>query len=185
MRILGIDPDLHAMGIAYLDTESGYIQVTYASVPIKLKGDKALIAMAKCMRAEIRNVCSINEIHKKPNLVIIEKPELYMGASASPKSITDLSIATGIALQSVEPDGITRAILVEPKKWKGQVPKSVKHRRILDEAKIEYHIDPRGRITPFVECLKNIPRPHWTHCIDAIGLAFWGKERAMSQSPNF
>lgn len=178
MLILGIDPDLHTTGVAVLDTECKTIEVGVAHVSPKRRGDNAIVDMSEALEDLMDCMTMFGDIS------IIEKPELYRGGKASPKSILDLAMVAGIATGHCTAIS-KKTVLVTPKVWKGSVKKEVKHERILREAGISYQVKGGTVIPEDVASVSPVKAKDWTHCIDAIGLAYWGWKRAESGSPNF
>jgi Holliday junction resolvasome RuvABC endonuclease subunit len=162
MRVLGIDPDLHHAGLAIVDdsgvaTRGQRPTVVWAGValaPRKLKGYAAGLAL------EWPQLCDhFDEI-------VVEGQRIYPHSNANPEDIMRLAFAAGVAANQfrVAHEGATPypTMIVEPAQWKGSIPKTVAHARIL------------SRVIIWSEAAKVVAGPHASHVTDAIGIALWG-----------
>jgi hypothetical protein len=61
----------------------------------------------------------------------------------------------------------SRVLCPIPSDWKGSVPKSIHHKRIL------------ARLRVSEEALAHIPKGQQQHVIDAAGLALWAVDRGL------
>jgi hypothetical protein len=90
--------------------------------------------------------------------VLIEEPTIYPHSKADPANIMALQLKVGQLKQLFESRGY-HVELVQPRTWKGQVPKEIHHRRV------------RAALTPAE--LARIPKSHTHDTLDAIGLGLW------------
>jgi hypothetical protein len=179
MLVLGIDPDLHTTGWAAYDSNlRKVIAVGCLKVPRKLTGFDAIEAtMVKC-----RSECWGGIV----NVLVVEGQELYLGNTKNTRSILDLALCAG-ALMGTTYTGSGDILCPKPAEWKGQVPKYIHHKRILDGlgvasyrvgvTKSTFAILPEKdslHLLPDGDRLKN---GDWKHVTDAIGLAIWGAEK--------
>jgi len=89
--------------------------------------------------------------------IVIEEPTLYPHSKARPASVMALQLKVGELKGRFEANGCT-VELVQPRTWKGQVPKAIHNRRAL------------AALTPDEFALAD-GQPH--DVIDAIGLGLW------------
>lgn len=97
--------------------------------------------------------------HTPLDVGLIEVPTIYREASkADPKNIITLAIKVGVWAQVLRTEGRCYEVRgVEPRTWKGQVPKKVHHERIL--AALSDH--------------EQSICPRQPDALDAVGLGLW------------
>lgn len=179
MYYIGVDPDLHHTGVALLD-ENKVLFVRCISIFQKYKGSEASLQMSLALcRPWFDRM--INNAY-----VVVEGQELYLGGGTkNPRNILHLSQVAGACIVTAQ----NQALAIDgnyfpvPSKWKGQVPKQIHQARILQKLdwgykKIGAVLD--GYCYPIDEdglAKDGMPKTHWKHVVDAIGLAQWGKEQ--------
>jgi hypothetical protein len=101
----------------------------------------------------------------RPDVVIIEKMVVYPGMrqKGDQNDLITLSIIGGAAAAALR--GL-ETIFVEPREWKGQVPKAIMSKRIL----AELSADERTKIEKMPASLKH-------NALDAVGLGMWNLGR--------
>lgn len=110
-------------------------------------------------------LCGItNELRYLPGDIVIEKPQVYRAtrSKGDPNDLIDLAILVGRYVERCNGD----VTLVTPAEWKGQVPKHIHARRILDAL-----TDGERRVAT-VESAK-LSKSSRHNMIDAIGLGLW------------
>ncbi len=157
--ILGIDPDTHNTGIC-LHRPNGGCLLDLAHVKHKYTGTRAVIEMAIRLDDVIDNLCRNRDI----KLIIIENQEAYIGRGSVPNRLLVLAQVTGACI-SLCTKYSSNILCPKPKEWKGQVPKDIHNKRVLE--KMGTSEDDLFKGNP-------IPKPQRHHVIDAIGLALWG-----------
>lgn len=118
---------------------------------------------------EISYYASVGEM-LRPDLVVVELPEVYPGLTPRASDIVSLAFIAGRALEKCtrEVQAVERTkvpeLLVLPKQWKGQVPKHIHHQRMFDKY-------------PWLPlAVSGFKKMDQEHVIDAIGLAIYGME---------
>ena len=182
MRVLGIDPDTHDIGFAI--AEGGVVTaISVVRLPTVVKNipqrrDKAIIQLVGSdkLTDTLHTILSTGDIDR----VVIEGQQIYLKSKAKPQDQLYLAQAAGAILARVAdllPEAEIKMPL--PQKWKGTIPKYVKHRRILQDQEGWTYYEENKRILvdqvpEDVELLADVPQAAWTHVIDAMGLAVWG-----------
>jgi hypothetical protein len=95
--------------------------------------------------------------------VIIERPTIYPKMRVPPNDILTLAIRVGRYQEWYESQG-ARVTLVEPRTWKGQVPKPIHHKRILAKL-FTNELRALGEYRTQIDVL------------DAVGLGLWALKR--------
>ena len=125
MRIMGIDPGLRCTGVAWGDLGNPELIQSY-SVRVK----------PSSLQNRISNITAsvINQYLAglAPDVVIIEKPQVYQGhlQKGDPNDLIDLAILVGQLMSSLSFVWLSTILLPTPAQWKGQIPKDIHHRRI-------------------------------------------------------
>lgn len=181
MRVLGLDPDMHHAGIAVVDSGK-LLAVRVVKVSSRLTGEDAVAEMAKAL------CWSLNELvgdYPGISVAVVESQELSMRRireeNIKPQGIINLGQTAGAAV------GILRMLLPHARTlmprpigsravpgWKPSIPKHAHQKRILTAAGIPYEpgkIPTRITRLPEADGVKDIAPSHWSHVIDAIGLA--------------
>jgi len=104
-----------------------------------------------------------------------------------PKNISDLSAFAGLAMGAIQGCFSNLTVFTPtPDEWKGQVPKHIKHNRIVALAgldRVRFALERAG--IPVPASLGRFAREFSgkaSNAIDAIGLALWGKQQDSSLS---
>jgi hypothetical protein len=97
-----------------------------------------------------------------PELVVIEKPQIYGDKERARKSdVADLLYAAGKIA-----DRYAQDVPYLPNEWKGQVPKKIHQDQI------------RARLTVLeLDCLSRLPKKKLIHVLDAVGIGLYHMER--------
>lgn len=183
--VLGIDPDTHNTGLAFLRQTpligtDRRVDVRVARVPKDVTGFEAAVRMAHEVDWELSRdrlpLCC---------LIVVEGQDLYRGgehATKNAESIVRLAFAAGgVASVARRHCGSPHVMVPSPQEWKGSVDKQAHqghtYRRMGWEfekrgtGKSGYAVpinpDVRGEINP----------GDWKHVGDALGLALWGLEQ--------
>lgn len=187
---IGIDPDMHTTGIAAIrDDCKGLKPFLLHASCVKAKGAKngeAVVEMCAAIRdhwLEMIGMCP-------PSGCVafaVEGQELYLGKTKNPRSIMFLAAAAGAALhECVAQYPAAYALFPRPGEWKGQVPKHVCQSRVFTKLGLSYTI--RGnKEKDSAYCVPELTEPlvnstylnpgDWKHVGDAVGLAWWARER--------
>lgn len=113
--------------------------------------------------------CGINAPPKyKFDVVLAERPTCYPNQPEKWPSIVTLSITLGRMLRPYDDLGC-KVVLVEPRTWKGQIPKSV-HHKVIRQAL------PAGELLTIDNCLKGVAKSWCEDAMDAVGLAVYGRK---------
>ena len=170
---LGIDPDLHHTGIAVCDAQGTVMGVECCMIPGKLKGEDAVIAMTRAISGSIANMVDCLEAEAFES-VAVEGQHISF-RTPNPTDILHLAHITGAAIGVVNEMIAARLYIPAPKDWKGQVPKIVHQRKLLEELgwpHQSYGDQKSGYTIPTNPPVgKMLKQTHWKHVVDAIGLA--------------
>lgn len=172
---LGIDPDMHHIGVAIV-SRTGVEAIDIIGQPGNPRGEKAVIGMAECLYESLATFATGFFIDK----VVVENQNLYLKGKANPGNILRLGQVAGMCVMAARmclPEA--EILMPSPQLWKGSVPKEIKHKRIL--ASLDWSWAETGlegkKIIPAVPDnligISQIPLSQWTHVIDAMGLAKW------------
>jgi hypothetical protein len=143
MRILAVDPGINTTGLAWR-CEGRDIRVTDADLSaISTYRDKA--------REVARSVPDVCFDH-----VYIELPQVYPypQMKGDPNDLVNLAVLIGGIVSLVSH---YKATLIQPRKWKGQLPKKIHHERILKQ------------------CPQFANRDLSLDALDALGLLLYGE----------
>jgi len=157
--IIGIDPGLKGHGYAVIDALSGEL-LRAAFVPNAKRGSRGAAAWVPTAD----RVC--NEIGTfKADMIVVEKPRSYAHHPANPNDLIEIACAgayLAAKLQTLSKSPCS-VVDVEPRTWKGQVPKGVMLERI------------RSKLTDGE--LQNVEMPkqkaYVLDVFDAVGIAKW------------
>lgn len=90
------------------------------------------------------------------DLIVLEKPQVYRNSPARNADIVDLAMAAAtIGAQFKE------VVWYLPREWKGQIPKTIHHRRI------------RGQLTDLEHRALPIKKSELKHVLDAVGIGLY------------
>lgn len=100
-------------------------------------------------------------------VVLCERPTIYPNSKVPPADIITLAITAGRLVCPLADHG-ARVDWVEPRTWKGQVPKQIHHARIF------------GQLSPTEQsvvdvCLRGVNPKYREDAMDAIGLGQYAK----------
>jgi len=186
---IGIDPDLHHTGLALL-CDGCDVGTELAVLDVKCIAAAGL----KCEAAVIEMVHQLSidwfpgSIGLGPVLITVEAQEIYLGgATKNPRNIMHLAQVAGAALACATRQFINPILYFpRPATWKGQVPKQIHQERTLD--KLGWPCRRVGTLKggycyPTASSIVDIaraplPKTHWKHVVDAMGLALWGLQNA-------
>ncbi len=154
MKICAVDPGTKETGLALF--EDG-----------KLKHCKLLRAKTLTgMISELANV-DLPALFDEPDVVIVEQPTIYPrdGAKKS-NALIKVSLIAGAAASAFGCGTWTAVNFVEPRTWKGSVPKDIHNMRTLDK------LDP-DELLVYTERTLYMPVGIVHNMVDAIGLGLY------------
>jgi hypothetical protein len=182
---LGIDPDTHYTGLAVVNPDGNVVGVECCTIPQKVKGSDAVVAMIRALSGSIANIVSCVGATTIKGAAIEGQNVTFR--TPDPSSIIRIAQVSGAAAGIVNELLFAKILIPEPRKWKGQVPKIIHQRRILEALgwAHESHGDQKRGYTiptdpPVGKMLKQV---HWKHVVDAIGLARWASQVQSSLRP--
>lgn len=154
MYALGIDPDLHTCGWAFVNDGCKVRSMGTARV---LKEHRGFVAGAY-MGTELHDALldARDDGLVRPAAIVVETQKVYLGTKVRPQDLVSLAFGAGAAMQaavSVYPS--VDVLLPEPGEWKGSIPKAAFTRRLRARFGL-----PAGKVN--------------VHVVDACGLAWWG-----------
>lgn len=176
MLTMGIDPDLHYTSVV-IARQLRPVWVSVTSVSAKLRGVDAV-------QAVIREMCQWNWPGDAIEAIAIEGQQKYgptaghsRGSKVDPADLLKLALVSGAVLAmviSIYPNA--KCFVPLPSMWKGQVPKSIHNRRVLNRAAVTFTVDEgRELIIPQWPDSTTVNRAvaagQANHAIDALGLA--------------
>lgn len=169
---LGIDPDLHSTGFAFVSTK-GVLYAGTVTVSREMKGAEAAVEMARNLAA------AFELVDYAPQVTVVEGQQLYDGPGKRhrrPQDIVHLANVAGAALGCVYARfPSTVGMLPKPRDWKGTINKGLKQRHILESLGVKAIHDEETALPIEVPSWgTHIRKSHWSHVIDALGLAQWG-----------
>lgn len=184
MIFIGVDPDTHDLPIAEIhdgkygnvqrpasiQIPQGWLSIEVLRVPAKLKGDEAMVAMARLLNQ------SVPQMTQGEGRVLCVEHQFYApGAKARAQDIARLSFVAGAAVASIAAEHCYTPL---PQQWKGTVKKHIHQARIAQRLGWEANIDGEYAI-PIKEDIRHLVERvnDWKHAFDAIGLALWAMER--------
>jgi hypothetical protein len=160
--ILGIDPGLWGCGCALL-LDGVLVDAFYVANPAATTTDREdAVLFAKMTEAIRREAGQAAFGLDRIEQVVIERPQVYTGRNVPSEDLMVLGVLTGALAQSWVQAGAKEISLVVPRRWKKQVPKEIKLKRIIQALSDEEQSRIREKRSTF---LHNV--------IDAVGLAKW------------
>jgi hypothetical protein len=98
---------------------------------------------------------------------IIERPQVYRASRSKgdPNDLITLAIGVGRMQERLESKGVT-VELVLPATWKGQIPKEVHHRRILEVLTATERTRLSASLSGIAPSIRH-------NLLDAVGLGLW------------
>ena len=199
MNFLGIDPDMHHLGMALVNEDLHIVRVfciknrgsgSKDAVPT---GYEAVILMAHKLAEVVKQSPITNPFHPAYSLVAaaVEGQEIYgrhKTGNKDPNCLKDLATVTGFSLMAclgalgVSPN----AYVPLPKEWKGQMHKRAHQKLILGKAGVAEYFHEAGSDTQtangymalnddapegLIPGSDTVLSGQWKHICDAIGLA--------------
>jgi hypothetical protein len=170
MITIGCDPDTHTLALALLKGRR-LVWWHVTSVPKKLSGDDAVVAVAR----DLAGSSLRGWAHDAPDAVVIEQMRVYPDTEIGASGINGLmrvASTGGVALSwllSHFPSA--RYAMPTAPEWKGQVSKAAHHRQILAQ------VDDESRRT-----LEGIPARLRGHLLDAVGMALWAQGPGLARA---
>ena len=172
---IGFDPDTHNAAWAAVGT-SGILRVGL------FRGKDATEV------AQTIGAYEGFEASAAPPTVVIENQTAYLVGEnkATPRDLIELSFVAGAFVAHFPRSTVYRP---RPAAWKGQVPKDVHQRRILDGLGLRSTVKGTGRNAycipddpSHISGSQTLDPKDWKHVVDAIGLAVWGLAEAKKQA---
>ena len=98
--------------------------------------------------------------------IVVECPQIYSSGTsrADPNDLIRLAVRVGIA---IERSRASKAYLVSPRTWAGQVPKAVRHARLKADLALE------GDLGVVIEGTRTIAAGKVHNVLDAVGIGRW------------
>ena len=153
-KLVSIDPSLRGTGIAWwMDGE--LVDVTLESV----RGATTRRAWGKCGR-EI--AASLETSSHWPQDVVCEIPQIYKQSPGDPNDLVAVTLVAGALCARFTDANITTVV---PSEWKGQVPKSAHHPRIMRALR-----EPEKAI---LDIAQRKAGEAFHNVMDAVGLGLW------------
>lgn len=150
-RIIGVDPGVHRHAWAVGEVDGDDITVVSVGYEPKQRFVEALSEMLEYD----------TDIH-----LVVEKPTIYSRSGVRASDIVDLAIGAGeVSGVSMVYEG--QVTLVEPRTWKGSVPKAVTQARVTERI---------GECKALVEAKKTY-KSKVHNVFDAIGLMYYGFDK--------
>ena len=155
MTLVSVDPGVNATGLAVFE-------------------DEELVGVRLLRAGSLRHMISVlvNEEWPVqfgyPETVIIEQPTVYRrGGKGDSKDLISVAIVAGAAAAAYGCESLDQTIkFVEPRTWKGSVPKKVHNERILDKLRIL-------ELQYFNMCIDDVPSSLAHNMIDAVGIGLY------------
>ena len=150
MIIQAIDP-AESTGVCTLNTATG----TFQTLAVKLKG--------KTLAERIQSVAEAPITRTLVDVVVVELPKVYPNSKADPNGLISLAVIAGALASRYRG---TKLFLVHPQAWKGQKPKSVTLREMVErwgdsvEALTADEVDALGIATWVSDIVETHPE-HW------------------------
>lgn len=163
-RIIAIDSGVHLCAWAHAYTNNGIpCKATTVSDVGVLKDNHD-----EGVNALIRQFSALGRAYG-PTIVIVEHPVIYPveKQKGDPNDIVRLAAVGGVVGTAciVGASSGCKLEFVEPRRWKGSVPKDIHNARIMQK-----HPE-------VIELVEEIPKGQRHHVWDAVALAFWKAER--------
>lgn len=154
MKICAIDPGTKETGLALFDDG-------------KLK--HCTLMRAKSIDGMINELANVDwpALFDYPDIVIVEQPTIYPrdGAKKS-NALIKVSLIAGAAASAFGCSSWTTVKFVEPRTWKGSVPKDIHNKRTLD--KLDH-----GESLVYTMRMISLPGGLVHNMVDAIGLGLY------------
>ena len=171
--ILGIDPGLKGNGLGLILTHGQRVGKLVAVTFVKgHAGRDASVWAGLALRTveEIQKLC-------EPSMVVIEQPQIYTRSNVKRKArhedILQVAGVVGALAGAIRLRWEGVEILSPlPREWKGQVPKTVHHHRLLNDDLDEQEL----------ALLEPILSKHLPDALDGVGLARWGWKQRLKLS---
>ncbi len=125
---LFVDPGLRSCGVALFEGTRLYKAWLSRNTMSKIRGNEAWDSMANAVVKDW-----IRRTRRRGQLLYLlgcEVPQIYRGSKARPDDLIQLAGVVGAVSAAVPAN---RRISYYPREWKGQVPKDVHNRRILEK----------------------------------------------------
>ena len=196
MNFLGIDPDMHHLGMALVNEDLRIVRVftiknrgpgPQDAVP---HGYEAVILMARKLAEVLQQSPITNPLHPAYSLVAaaVEGQQVYgryTAGKVDPNDLKNLATVTGFCLMAAL-GAVPEVYIPLPAEWKGQAHKRASQKVILGRAGVLEHFHEAGSKTqtPSGYMALNDDAPaglipgseailsgQWKHVNDAIGLA--------------
>jgi hypothetical protein len=196
MNFLGIDPDMHHLGMAIVDEHFHIVRVFTIknrgpgpkdAVP---SGYEAVILMAKKLSEIVKQSPITNPLHPAyaPVAAAVEGQQVYGKGPTNktdPNDLKNLATVTGFSLMACL-GAVPEVYVPLPAEWKGQVKKRASQKLILEKAGVLAYFheagsdtnqsagymalndDAPGDLIPGSEAILS---GQWRHVNDAVGLA--------------
>lgn len=178
---IGVDPDLHATGIAVMHEEE-VVHVTVARIPAAFRGLGASLRMIHEVGIAAKALLSHGYLGNGiVSVAMIEGQTINFRQTANPASILPLSYVAGGAAASLLHHGLREVHLVEPRTWKGQVPKPIHQSRILKQLGWEHSRTKTHAVPDDPPVGRGLKSAEWKHVIDAIGLAMYARQVSLCE----
>ena len=153
MKVLAVDPGVKATGLAFFDD--------YNLVGVTLARARSLELMIQALESARPVEMGV------PEIVIIERPVVYRrGGKGDPADLISVAIVAGAAACTFGRGTWTETKFVEPRTWKGSVPKNIHNERIIDRLDDEERKILKDRLVKApVKLIHNV--------IDAVGIGLY------------
>jgi len=102
-----------------------------------------------------------------PDVVVIERPEIYPRMKVPPGDIVALALNAGWLDGQI---AALETVWVTPKHWKGQVPKHIMYKRIMAALS-------DAELTALTSWLARLPKGSAHNVVDAVGIGLWYHQR--------
>lgn len=155
MIMVSVDPGVTGTGVAVWKNHTLYASLTLHSY--KEEWEERAFEIADQFFKEIEPY--------KPGIVILEKPSFMAGVGgtmvARSGDLVKLCMLTGMLIHAARQTNCL-VKLVLPTQWKGQLPKDVTKKRVLDILGINH---------------QTMNLKHSDHAFDAVGIGLWQQGR--------
>ena len=153
-RVVGIDPGVRCSGVAELENDRvvNVWPLERRSTTLSANITQQCQDLAAALGASLSGY----------DVVAVELPTVYPGSPVRPSDLIEIAAVAGALAATVPADLIE---IVEPRRWKGSVPKDVHNRRMIE------------KMPELRELLGQYKRQLHEHMVDAAGLARWASGR--------
>lgn len=132
---------------------------------ISIVGTEAMATMGDVSETRLGGIMewSVRSIRQGRYETVIELPQVYRASRSKgdPNDLIRLAVLVGRLQQLAEVRG-SEVTLVQPATWKGQVPKDVHHKRLMERLCREE-----------LEKLESLHKTYRHNALDAVGLGLW------------